>query len=296
MKKSITILAVSLLTVSMFAQAPQKMSYQAVIRNTNNALVITAPVGMQISILQGSPTGTPVYVETQVPSTNANGLISLEIGSGTIVTGTFASINWAVGPYFIKTETDPAGGTAYSTTGTTQLMSVPYSLYAEKSGTTIGGFTHYVGELFEGGIIVSLWKISGVEHGLIASLVDISAGAAWSNITTTLVGATAQSPSNGQGNTTAIIAQTGHSSSAAQLCDIYTSGGFSDWYLPAIWELKSCFNAANIVNEVLGDVNGLTITWYWSSTESASDRAYLGDETTTYKSQTSPRVRAVRKF
>ena len=122
-----------LLTASVFAQAPQKMSYQAVIRSSSNALITSTPVGMKISILQGSSTGTAVYAETQTPSTNANGLVSLEIGTGIVVTGTFAGINWATGPYFIKTETDPTGGTAYTITGTDELMSVPYALYSLNS-------------------------------------------------------------------------------------------------------------------------------------------------------------------
>jgi len=118
-----------------FAQTPQKMSYQAVIRNSRNALVTSTPIGMQISILQGSAIGTAVYVETQTPSTNANGLVSLEIGSGTIVNGTIAGIDWAAGPYFIKTETDPTGGTNYSITGNSELMSVPYALHTETAAT-----------------------------------------------------------------------------------------------------------------------------------------------------------------
>jgi hypothetical protein len=85
---------------------------------------------MKISILQGSSTGTAVYVETQTTSTNANGLVSLQIGSGTPVTGTFAGINWATGPYFIKTETDPTGGNVYTISGTNELMSVPYALFS----------------------------------------------------------------------------------------------------------------------------------------------------------------------
>jgi len=123
-----------LINQSIFAQAPQKMSYQAVIRNTSGALVSSASVGMKISILQGTASGNVAYSETQIASTNANGLVSLEIGSGTVVSGTFAGINWAIGPYFIKTETDPAGGTNYSIIGTNQLMSVPYALFSA-SGT-----------------------------------------------------------------------------------------------------------------------------------------------------------------
>ncbi len=134
-------LANLLIISSVSAQAPQKMSYQAVIRNASNALVTSTPVGMQISILQGSLTGTAIYVETQTPSTNANGLVSLEIGTGIPVTGTFAGINWANGPYFIKTETDPTGGTAYSIAGTNELMSVPYALFSANGAAGATGAT-----------------------------------------------------------------------------------------------------------------------------------------------------------
>ncbi len=153
MKRIITICSVILITASVFAQAPQKMSYQAVIRNTSNALVTNSIVGMRISILQTTPSGSAVYVETQTPTTNANGLVSIEIGGGTVVSGNFANINWANGPYFVKTETDPLGGTSYSITGTSQLLSVPYALYAKNAGSASGGgnFAHYIGEEFGGG-------------------------------------------------------------------------------------------------------------------------------------------------
>lgn len=134
MKKLLLFFLTVIITVGVFAQAPQKMSYQAVIRDINNVLVANAPIGMQVSILQGSASGTPVYVETHTPTTNINGLATVEIGSGTVVSGSFANIDWSAGPYFIKTETDPAGGSNYSVTGTSQLLSVPYALYAENTG------------------------------------------------------------------------------------------------------------------------------------------------------------------
>jgi hypothetical protein len=134
MKKIITICTAILITASVFAQAPNKMSYQAVIRNNSNVLVTNQTVGMQISILQSSANGTSVYTETQTSNTNANGLTSIEIGGGTVVSGSFSTIDWANGPYFIKTETDPAGGTNYTITGTTQLLSVPYAQFAKTSG------------------------------------------------------------------------------------------------------------------------------------------------------------------
>lgn len=141
MKKIITICAAILMTASLWAQSPEKMSYQAVVRDGNNALVTSTALGMQISILQGSANGTAVYVETQTTTSNANGLVSIEIGSGTVVSGTFASIDWANGPYFIKTETDPTGGTSYTITGVSQLLSVPYALHAKSAETVSGGIT-----------------------------------------------------------------------------------------------------------------------------------------------------------
>ncbi len=139
MKKIILSLGLFVLSLNAMAQAPQKMTYQSVIRNASNTLVSNANVGMQMSILQGSPTGVAVYIETHQPSTNANGLASIEIGGGTIVAGNFSTIDWSNGPYYLKTEVDPNGGTTYSISGTTQLLSVPYALYAESSGNGFSG-------------------------------------------------------------------------------------------------------------------------------------------------------------
>jgi hypothetical protein len=139
MKRIFTIAAALLMTVNLLAQAPEKMSYQAVVRNASNSLITSQALGMQISILQGGAAGTAVYVETQSPTTNANGLVSLEIGTGTLVSGNFTTIDWANDTFFIKTETDPTGGTSYTITGTSQLMSVPYALYAKTSGSSTPG-------------------------------------------------------------------------------------------------------------------------------------------------------------
>ena len=130
MKKLSTLIAAVFISINLFAQAPQKMSYQAVIRNASNNLVTNAPVKMRISILQGSTTGTSVYSELHSATTNANGLVSIEIGGGTSQQGTFSNINWGNGTYFLKTETDPTNGSTYSIVGTSQLLSVPYSIYA----------------------------------------------------------------------------------------------------------------------------------------------------------------------
>ncbi|MCP4552586.1 MAG: hypothetical protein GY834_11215, partial [Bacteroidetes bacterium] len=130
MKKVYTLLVALLLTATLWAQSPEKINYQAVIRDANSTLLTNQAVGMQISILQGSASGTAVYVETQSPTTNANGLVTVEIGNGTS-SDDFSAIDWSVDSYFIKTETDPTGGSDYTITGTSQLLSIPYALYAK---------------------------------------------------------------------------------------------------------------------------------------------------------------------
>ena len=137
MKRIYSILVAILLSSTVFAQVPEKMSYQAVVRNASDQLVTSQGIGMQISILQSTATGTTVYVEIHNTITNVNGLVSLEIGTGTVISGNFATIDWAKGPYFIKTETDPAGGTNYTITGTSQLMSVPYALHAKTAENVV---------------------------------------------------------------------------------------------------------------------------------------------------------------
>jgi len=126
MKRIYTIIVAVLITASVFAQAPQKMTYQAVVRNASNNLVTSTQVGIQIKIRQDSITGTAVYTETQTPTTNSNGLLTIEIGGQT----GFDLIDWANGPFFIETNIDVNGGTNYTITGTNQLLSVPYALYA----------------------------------------------------------------------------------------------------------------------------------------------------------------------
>lgn len=121
--------------VMVMAQAPEKFNYQAVVRNGSNQLVTNANVGVRVSILQGSSSGSVVYVETQTATTNANGLMTVEIGGGNAQQGAFVNIDWANGPYFLRTETDPNGGSNYSVTTTQQLMSVPYALYAKEAGS-----------------------------------------------------------------------------------------------------------------------------------------------------------------
>ena len=128
-----TILSISIFFLAqslLIAQIPQKMSYQAVVRNQANELVSSQSVGLEISILHGSDEGTVVYTEAHEAITNANGLISIVIGDGIISQGQISTINWANGPFFIKSSVDPDGGTDYTIVGASELLSVPYALFA----------------------------------------------------------------------------------------------------------------------------------------------------------------------
>jgi hypothetical protein len=398
MIKLYILLATVLLTAAVWGQSPQKMNYQEVIRNGSN-LVTNHAVGMKISILQGSESGTSVYIETQTAITNGNGLVTVEIGGGTKVSlHTFAEIDWTTGPYYIKSETDPSGGTTYTITGTSQILSVPYALYvktvasynetdpiftawnrstgisitasqvsdfqssvtnntavlantaknsyptadasklagidgsetkistgtnvtATGTGTLLSPYVinstgeRYIGEFYGGGIVVVIYKNAGVEHGLIASLTNLGPdpGSPWCENTymNTLIGPAAQSLTDGQANTIAIIAQSGGFACAAKLCADYTNpeigtGVYSDWYLPSIKELKECYDANFTVTNILGTTDGFRFDNYWSSTENPNDVA--GEKTSYFigfhigilnpgghKSH-NLRVRAVRKF
>jgi hypothetical protein len=392
LKIALTLFTLYFLNSVIYAQAPQKMSYQAVIRNNSNALVTNQQVGVKISVLQGTSTGTVVYAEIYNPNpvTNANGLVSLEIGTGVTITGTFASINWANGPYFIKTETDPTGGTNYTIAGTSQLLSVPYALFSANgtpgpigpkgdtgatgpqgpigltgpqgikgdsgargltglqgiqgikgdsgargltgaqgiqgikgdsgargltglqglqgiqgikgdsgargltgpAGTNagVGGFTHYLGEAYLGGIIYYLYKGSdGLEHGLIVSLTESTA--AWQT-TASLVNA--NRTEDGVFNTNLMT------NSPAKN---YISSLGAGWYLPSIDELVFLFYNRFTVQKALraGGNTLLSInTSYWSSTEDGVSGAwffysYFGYYYNTSKSSNCL-VRGVRAF
>ena len=160
-----------------------------------------------------------------------------------------------------------------------------------------------VGRLIGGGIVVAEWDEYGVKKVLIASLTYLSSSVPWTipAFQSTIIGAAAQDFSTGFANTNAIIAQAGGATTAyaAGLAKLYLGGGYNDWYLPASWELNLCFDAATIVNKVLGTTNGFVTGGHWSSSESSGINAYgqpftSGTATPLTKGSSSARTRAVR--
>jgi len=373
MKRLFFTLAGIIIAATIMAQAPNAIKYQAVARDNAGDVLANQSVSLTISILQGSVTGREVFTETHDSTTNAYGLVSLNIGAGN--PSDFANIDWANGPYFVKVVMDG------NVMGTSQLLSVPYAKYADEAGNAFSGsyndltgtpdlsdtanyadqsaledtasslrndlapknnvlaldnttaFTpdadyepatkkyvddnvgssgHYVGELYGGGIV--FWVTPDGQHGLIASLDDLDGGSgiAWSNILYTEIGASAQSMTDGASNTAAIIAQSGHTSSAAKLCNDYAGGGFNDWYLPSNRELYLLASQDVLIDYILdndgnGATNGFSQEYaaptygrYWSSTEYYGSNAWYyyfvyGYSDVNNKAYTY-RVRAVRAF
>ncbi len=130
MKQLITIIFILIFSGISKAQVDESITYQVVIRDDSGVLITNDIIGLRLSILSGSPSGTPVYVETQSPTTNINGLATIQIGKGAVVTGDFTNINWATAVYFIKTETDPNGGINYSIETVEEITSAPFALFS----------------------------------------------------------------------------------------------------------------------------------------------------------------------
>jgi hypothetical protein len=138
----LTLSAIIITSTIALAQAPPAINYQAVARNASGAELANQTISLRFTFKNNSANGATVYQETHSGvSTNQFGLFTVEVGNGTPVSGTFGSINWATGAKFLKVEMDPNNGTSFLDMGTTQLLSVPYALYAAQSGSGGGAQT-----------------------------------------------------------------------------------------------------------------------------------------------------------
>ena len=133
MKKLLILLALTITTV-LQAQAPQGFNYQATVRNNSGDLILNTNVYFKFNVMQGSQTAVPIFTETHYVPTDDLGQVNLVIGQGTANTGTFSELDWSLGSYYLGIELD--SGSGYVAMGTTQLLSVPYALYAENSGNS----------------------------------------------------------------------------------------------------------------------------------------------------------------
>jgi hypothetical protein len=133
MKAYLLLFAIILASVAARAQVAQKINYQAVIRNSTGAIIANQNVGIRFTIRDGAASGPAQYSEKHTVTTNAYGLVNLQIGGGTVISGTFASITWHTGSKFLQVEVDVTGGTSFTSLATVELISVPYALQADKA-------------------------------------------------------------------------------------------------------------------------------------------------------------------
>ncbi|MBL7894051.1 MAG: hypothetical protein JNK50_02070 [Bacteroidia bacterium] len=128
------LLILSMFSVGLFSQSPNQINYQAIARDASGTIIASSNIGVKFKIIQGTPTGTVSYEETNTVTSSSSGIFTVAIGAGTPVSGSMSTVDWANGPYYIEVSIDPAGGTSYSVVGVSQLLSVPYALYAAKAG------------------------------------------------------------------------------------------------------------------------------------------------------------------
>lgn len=138
MKHYISLLFIAI-SLTSYCQTPQAVNYQGIARDASGTPLISQLLGVELSIHQGAANGTIVYQETHMPTTNQFGLYTLQIGTGMTVVGTFSAITWDTSTYFLEVGIDITGGSNYVSAGTSQLISVPYALYAETSGSSTPG-------------------------------------------------------------------------------------------------------------------------------------------------------------
>lgn len=276
MKKRVLLFFI-LVSQFIFSQTPEEFTYQAIVRDAAGNLLTNKSVGVQLSILQSNSTGTAVYVETHAITSNENGLITLNIGTGNAISGSFITINWGADSYFLKSEIDLTGSTNYTISGTSKLVSVPYALHAKTSGTT-----YKIGDFAQGGII--FWLDETGKHGLVVSKFDVTSNTRWFSGSFGNTHAKSDGLYAGKSNMNIIIASHAalgddNATYAARLANEYqaTENGitYGDWYLPSKYELNLLYLNRNAINaainleggEVLNGVN------YWSSNEVSNTSA-----------------------
>ena len=149
------------------SQMPKAFSYQAVVRNSQGKVIAKQPVGIKVEILQGSTEGSVVYAETQTPESSQTGTVNLLIGTGTATQGVFADIDWGAATYFLRISMDLQGGSSYEVVSTTQMLPVPYALYAEKAGSVVNGGTGGNGNAHIDFILLSDYEsvLNGIYQG-----------------------------------------------------------------------------------------------------------------------------------
>jgi hypothetical protein len=128
--------------LSLFSQVPQAINYQAVARNASGIVIPNQNVSVRFTI-RYPLSGAIEYRETDTVKTNPFGLFTVQLGWGTVQQGNFSTINWGDSAQYLEVDMDATGGTNYVSMGNTQLISVPYALYAKSAGNSWQNYASY---------------------------------------------------------------------------------------------------------------------------------------------------------
>lgn len=280
--------------------------YNTLVLSNSKLLLKNANLGIKASVYKGTDAGELIYSETLNGKTNAKANLQIDIGVGYVVAGKYSNFDVSGGPYFIKLEIDPAGGSNYSITIGRPFVNQAKGVQANYR-FSIGSkviVKRYVGEIYGGGIIFSLHKDSlGNEHGLIASLHDLTNAAKWGLQGIDFYGF--KNASSGVENTKAMIKNGAEPGTAAKLCEKYNAGGFKDWYLPALKELMLLHEVKDKIDEILdkdkdAKTKGLEKKHYWTSTGYSASTSwfysFFNGGATNYGKNFVFNVRAIRAF
>ncbi|WP_417858380.1 DUF1566 domain-containing protein [Xanthomarina gelatinilytica] len=300
--KTILQIMVLFLFGSTFAQ--QGINYKAIVKDGSGNVVANDLIQVQFTILQGA---TSVYQETHSPTTDANGIVIINIGEGIPISGTFSTIDWSADDHYLNVQINTGGG--LTDMGTTQFMAVPYAIHAQTAESVSGVTTYSVGDFAHGGIV--FWVDETGQHGLVCAKQDQSTGVRWYAGTNGNTQAKGNGPYAGKANTSIIIAAQvaigdDGNTYAARICNelLITENGkyYGDWYLPSKYELNLIYQ--NMVSiDTTAIANGgslLSYALYWSSTESSSSDTWyqdFGDGSQLSAGRLNTlRVRAIRAF
>ena len=280
--------------------------YNTLVLNSSKLLLKNAHLGIKATIIKGDEKGHVIYAETLKGQTNNKGNLAIEIGVGYVVAGKYSNFDITSGPYMIKLEMDPHGGTNYTINITRPFVNLAKGTTAPFK-FSVGSkviVKRYIGELYGGGIIFHLSKDSlGNDHGLIASLQDISTSAKWGLSGIDFYGF--KNASDGKDNFKAMLHNGAEPGTAARLVEKYQHDGYKDWYLPALKELLLLYQVKEVIDKALDtDKNektkGLERKHYWSSTGYSASTSWFfsfyNGGATNYGKNYVFNVRAIRAF